>query len=228
MKINNLKQHILQGKKFEHFFSLDSISKSYGDTSVLKNFSLNIEPGKMYGLVGASGTGKTTALQIAGLLDDATTGKIIFCDMNCGNLGDSDKSKMRNTYFGFIYQFHHLLSDFTVLENILMPSLIAKNKYSYDYKYANELLHMLDILPEKNKLPSQISGGQRQRAAIARALINKPKIIFADEPTGNLDEDNATKVFDILQNYIKSNNAAVLIATHHGSIVEKLDHIIQL
>lgn len=202
---------------------LEGISKSYaqGDTElcVLDNISFSLEAGEVVSIIGASGSGKSTLLHIAGLLDDADKGIVLISDKPA-----TKKDDLRLKYIGFIYQFHHLLSDFTVLENILMPSLILGKKEGDAYK----LMEALGIRDKAKSYPSQLSGGQQQRVTIARALINKPKLVLADEPTGNLDNKNALEVFELMKNIAKATNTAFLIATHNLGLAEQSDKILRL
>lgn len=238
--------------KKDFALKLDSINKSFITQNgiyktVLSNFSLNFEKGKMYGIMGASGSGKSTILQIASLLNPPTSGKILLSssiynnyveesmrssmsDKNAngyveiGSLKDYQQSIIRNRIFGFIYQFHYLMSDFSVMENILMPSFIS-NSMSGDVK---GILKSLNIFDKRNSMPYALSGGERQRVAIARAIVNNPHILFADEPTGNLDEKNENIVYEFLCQKAEENGMTCIIATHSKNLVKKMDEVIEL
>lgn len=228
-------------------FEISKISKKYRDIEVLNEFSLKIEEGKTYGLIGPSGSGKSTILQIAALLDKSDSGEILLhqsdhSTINCNQLSDREQSSLRNSTFGFIYQFHHLMSDFSVIENILMPNMIFNYNRDNNHCHSSNnpkshntqeekaliLLEKFRILSKKDSMPFMLSGGEKQRVAIIRALINSPKILFADEPTGSLDEENEHLVFNALQEICKTEKMSILMATHSDQIVKRLDEIIKL
>lgn len=211
---------------------LKNIKKTFkqGDEiiNILNGASLEIEEGETVALVGPSGCGKSTLMHIAGLLDSADNGEIILNNKNCFNISGNEKSRIRREEIGFIYQFHHLLTDFTALENLVLPQLIAgKNK-----KDAQEAsLKMLDLLSldhRANHFPGELSGGEQQRIAIARALINSPTILLADEPTGNLDPETSDVIFDILLYMTQETNISSLIVTHNFELAKKASRIITL
>jgi lipoprotein-releasing system ATP-binding protein len=195
---------------------------------VLKGANYRLEPGIVTGLVGPSGSGKSTLLQIIGLLDSPDSGEVIIKGTNSRDANDKILTKIRAKRIGFIYQFHHLLPEFTALENVVMQMMIN----NIDIKLANEKAkHVLDLLkltPRMHHLPSQLSGGEQQRVAIARALVKSPALILADEPTGNLDPYNAELVFDLFVSVVKELNLSALIATHNDQLVLKMDSIITL
>lgn len=197
-------------------------------TEVLRGVNLEIEKGKMCAITGASGSGKSTLLHILGTLDTKTQGSIFFNGIDLDTIKASQKASFRNKHLGFIYQFHHLLNDFSAFENIQMPLLIAgKNK-----KESHDLVFdMLDKIGLKDKAfnrPSELSGGQRQRVAIARALINSPDLILADEPTGNLDKNNAQNVFSLFENLVKDIGSTVIMVTHDESLASHCDVVIKM
>ena len=196
------------------------IIKSYknGDNNlrVLDGINFSLEKGKVITVVGKSGSGKSTLLNILSTLDDADKGEIIIDGKNIEGYSDNEISKLRNSFIGFVFQFHHLLPDFTVLENILMPEWI-KNQNSKLNK-AWELLDALRLIDIKDKYPWEISGGEKQRVAMLRALINDPKILFADEPTGNLDEKNALLLVDLLREINRDYKVAILLTTHNPEV----------
>ena len=199
---------------------------------VLHNISIDIEKEKITALMGASGVGKSTLLYILGTLENADTGEVLL-DVNenkyqYSKCNDKDFSKIRNKHIGFVFQFHHLLPEFNVLENILVPGLImGKNKIELEKK-AIDLLEQFSILHIKNQKPSELSGGEQQRTAIARALINDPEIIFADEPTGNLDSNNTEKVIQLIKQINSNLKTTFLIATHSEQIASISDKIIKM
>ena len=199
---------------------------------VLHNISIDIEKGKITALMGVSGVGKSTLLYILGTLENADTGEVLL-DVNenkyqYSKCNDKDFSKIRNKHIGFVFQFHHLLPEFNVFENILVPGLImGKNKIELEKK-AIDLLEQFSILHIKNQKPSELSGGEQQRTAIARALINDPEIIFADEPTGNLDSNNTEKVIQLIKQINSNLKTTFLIATHSEQIAGISDKIIKM
>lgn len=208
------------------------ITKVYGrevQTKVLKGIDLAIAPGEFISLIGYSGSGKTTFLNILGALDQPTEGKLFFEDQEVTAMGDQDLALFRNQKLGFIFQFHHLLPEFSVLENVLIPTWILKGK-THDKKKerAKELLDLVGLKDQINKNATQISGGQQQRVAIARALINDPKLILADEPTGNLDSESTEQVYGLLREINRNLQSAFLVVTHNDHIAAKSDRIIVL
>ncbi|HSQ97331.1 MAG TPA: ABC transporter ATP-binding protein [Rickettsiales bacterium] len=212
---------------------LEYINKKYkqneGFLEVIKDSSLTILNKEKVAFVGPSGCGKTTLLQICGLLDIPTEGNIFINQQNINNLSDIEKTNIRKTNIGFVFQFHHLLPEFSVLENVILPALINKkiNKKSIIEKATN-ILSDLGLILKINNRPYQLSGGEKQRVAIARAIINNPSIILADEPTGNLDPENAEKVFELLLQTVKNYNSSLLMVTHNIELAKKLDRIITI
>ena len=196
------------------------IVKSYlngnNKLKVLDGINLSINQGKIITIVGKSGSGKSTLLNVLSTLDNADTGEIIICGKNINEYSDNEISKLRNLYIGFVFQFHHLLPDFNVLENILMPEMI-NNKRSKLSK-ALELLDALQLMDVKDKYPIELSGGEKQRVAVLRALINDPKILFADEPTGNLDEKNALLLVDLFREINRDFKVTIIITTHNPDV----------
>jgi ABC-type lipoprotein export system ATPase subunit len=206
---------------------LENVTKIYknDNSEIIKNVYFSMDKGSNVALVGSSGCGKTTFLQICGLLDSHINGNIFIDNININTLTDNEITKIRKKHIGFVFQFHHLLPEFSVIENVLMPAMID-NK---DYKdYAMEILNELGIYSKINNRPYQISGGERQRVAIARAIINKPGIVLADEPTGNLDEKNAMIVFELLLKIVEKYNSTLLIVTHNYELAKKLNTIITI
>jgi len=195
---------------------------------VLKGANYKLEPGIVTGLVGPSGSGKSTLLQIIGLLDKPDTGEVIIKGTNTRNANDKILTKIRAKRIGFIYQFHHLLPEFTALENVIMQMMINNVDITIATEKAKHVLELLKLTHRINHLPSELSGGEQQRVAIARALVKSPALILADEPTGNLDPYNAELVFDLFVSVVKELNLSALIATHNDQLVLKMDSIITL
>ena len=216
----------------ETVLNLDKVKKTYiqgkNTIPILKGASLSIKSGEVVGLVGQSGSGKSTLLQIAGLLDKATSGKVIINSYDCTNSNDKTRTNIRRDDIGFIYQFHHLLPEFTALENVIMPQLISGKSDYEATKNAKEMLKYLGLSHRFEHRPSQLSGGEKQRVAIARAIVNKPSLLLADEPTGNLDPETSAEVFRILLETAKGIGLAMLIATHNHDLAEKMDKVIAL
>ena len=217
-----LKKRQATRKDEEIALNIENIHRRYQQGNdvleVLNGVNLKIMPGEMVGLVGQSGSGKSTALNILGTLDDPESGAIFINDNQISNLSDNEISNIRNQYIGFVFQFHHLLPEFTAIENILMPTWISGNE-NRTYE-ADQLLLTLNLMDRKNHFPNQLSGGERSRIAIARALINKPAVLLADEPTGNLDKENADKLVNLL---IKINNEfdqAIVLTTHNPDVAD--------
>ncbi|MDX1916791.1 MAG: ABC transporter ATP-binding protein [Rickettsiaceae bacterium] len=208
-----------------NILKLANLSKKYvqgtSAINVLQNINLDIAKGEILSITGCSGTGKSTLLQIAGLLDSAYEGNIFYGNTNVKHLSEHQKADLRLNKIGFIYQYHHLLKDFTALENVLMPALIKGGDMAIAQKIALEILASLGVEDRAEFYPGQLSGGQQQRVAIARAMMNKPDIIFADEPTGNLDYSSADKVFELFIQVAKSNNIAVVMVTHNEQLAAK-------
>jgi lipoprotein-releasing system ATP-binding protein len=191
------------------------------DLEIFNDINLELNSGQTISIVGSSGSGKTSLLQILAGLDDPTDGRIIICDQEIATLSQNDLCKLRNQHLGFIYQFHHLLPEFTALENTLMPSIIANKNSLEQQQYAEYILTKLGLKERLKHYPSQLSGGERQRVAIARAVINKPRIIFADEPTGNLDNTTAHQVLDIFFDLQAELQTSLIIVTHDLEIAAK-------
>jgi len=200
-----------------------NISKSYGKLAVLKSVDLSIDAAEIIAIVGASGAGKSTLLHLLGTLDKTDTGNIIFDGTDFTKLNDKALSAFRNQHMGFIFQFHHLLPEFTALENVCIPAYIAKeNKADADAR-GLKLLTQLGLADRAEHKPSELSGGEQQRVAIARALINNPAIIFADEPTGNLDSNNANEINELFLKIRKEMGVAIVIVTHNSALASIAD-----
>lgn len=212
--------------------SLQDISRRYtqGGQSlqVLDAFNLDIRAGEMVALVGQSGSGKTTLLQIAGLLDTPSSGMIKIAGKPMDTASDKTRTLARNQHISFVYQFHHLLPEFSALENVVLPQLIAGIAEQKARQKALELLDDLGLAGRVHHRPAKLSGGEQQRVAIARALANDPELLLADEPTGNLDPDTSEAVFAMLLRIVKEKQLAMLVATHNMELAERMDKIIRL
>jgi lipoprotein-releasing system ATP-binding protein len=196
--------------------------------AVLKSVDLSIDAAEIIAIVGASGAGKSTLLHLLGSLDKTDTGSIIFNGTDFTQLNDKALSAFRNQHMGFIFQFHHLLPEFTALENVCIPAYIAKeNKADADAR-GLKLLAQLGLADRAEHKPSELSGGEQQRVAIARALINKPTIIFADEPTGNLDSNNANEINELFLKIRKEMGVAIVIVTHNSTLASIADRQLQM
>lgn len=195
------------------------------DTEVLKGVSFDIDKGgELVSIVGSSGSGKSTLLHILGALDDATHGEVDFLGQNLSALSSNKQAALRNKHLGFVYQFHHLLADFTALENVAMPLMIGGAKVADAKQAAKALLDKVGLSHRIQHRPSELSGGERQRVAIARALVNKPDLVLADEPTGgNLDHNTALSIYDLMRELNKESNIAFLVVTHDKELAAKMD-----
>ena len=201
---------------------LRNISKKYGNVTILDNTNLSIQQGSTTAIIGASGTGKTTLLNIASLLDIPTSGEVYYFGEK---ISQENYTQNRKKFISFVYQQHNLMPEFTVLENI---SIIAKMKEVYNEEFTLHLLKKIGIFEHKDKKPSELSGGQKQRASIVRAIACKPKILFADEPTGNLDPDSAEVSSNLLISLAVEQNIAVFLITHNMEIAKKCNQILQI
>ena len=206
----------------------EDIYKSYGQVSVLKGVSLTLNAGEVVALVGTSGAGKSTLLQILGTLDHSDSGKIYFEDRNITRMNEKQKALFRNETLGFVFQFHHLLPEFSALENVCMPAFIAGKNKNETTNRAKELLSQLGLSARFEHKPTQLSGGEQQRVSIARSLINHPRLILADEPTGNLDTQNSEELYSIIFDLAKTTGVSFLIATHNNALAQKADRICQI
>ncbi len=211
---------------------LISITKSFRQADnvlkVLDGVNIQINAGEVVALVGASGSGKTTLLQIAGLLASADAGSIILDGVNATNASDEKRTNLRCNSIGFVYQFHHLLPEFSALENVILPQLVAGHNYKQASDNARELLTELGLQHRLAHRPAQLSGGEQQRVSIARAFANNPKLILADEPTGNLDAVSADNVLQLLLTAAQKRDVAILVATHNTDLANKMNRKISL
>ena len=216
----------------DNVISLKNINKIYGNTvktQVLYDVNLSFEEGTFNSIIGASGSGKSTLLNIMGTLDKPTTGEVFINGKRTDTMGKNELSELRNRTIGFIFQFHYLLPEFTALENVLMPNRIMNTKFpKADIERAHELLDLVGLSKVKNNLASNMSGGQQQRTAIARALMNNPKIILADEPTGNLDSDSTENIYKLMRDINKAFKTTFIVITHDRRIAEKADRIVEI
>jgi lipoprotein-releasing system ATP-binding protein len=201
----------------------ENINKHYGNLHVLKNISLEIKAAEVVSIVGASGAGKTTLLQLLGTLDLPDEGKIFINDINVAALSSKKLSAFRNKHIGFVFQFHHLLPEFTALENICLPAFIAGTSKKEAEDKALKLLDLLGVSQRSDHKPGELSGGEQQRVAVARALINSPSVILADEPSGNLDSNNAHELHKLFFDLRKQLNQTFVIVTHNHDLAEMSD-----
>ncbi|NVJ99279.1 MAG: ABC transporter ATP-binding protein [Alphaproteobacteria bacterium] len=208
LELNGVSRKFVQGHKELH---------------VLKGIDLQVKPGELVALVGASGSGKSTLLQLAGLLDKPSDGTIALSGEPVSGLKDDARSQIRRSTLGFVYQFHHLLPDFTALENVQMALSIGNVEKSEATQRARDILIEMGLGERLEHNPAELSGGEQQRVAIARAIVTNPKLLLADEPTGNLDEETAERVFDLLVSMVRSRGLAAVIATHDQSLADRMD-----
>lgn len=204
------------------------LNKKYGELHILKDVDLHIMPSEIVALMGASGAGKTTLLQIIGTLDKADSGQILINNRDVTKLSDNKLSEFRNKEIGFVFQFHHLLAEFTALENVMLPALIGKQNKKETEERAKELLNIMHLYDRANHKPSQLSGGEQQRVAVARALINSPSIILADEPSGNLDSRNAKELHEYFFKLRETYKQTFLIVTHSEELAKMSDRMIEM
>jgi lipoprotein-releasing system ATP-binding protein len=203
--------------------SCSGIKKSYGPLQVLKGIDLEIQSGEVISVVGASGAGKTTLLTILGTLDRADEGKLLINNTEISTLNSKQLSAFRNKNIGFVFQFHHLLPEFTALENVCIPAFIGNTSRKEAEARANELLERLGLSDRKSHKPSELSGGEQQRVAVARALINKPAVVFADEPSGNLDSATSKQLHELFFELRKELGQTFVIVTHNETLADMAD-----
>lgn len=196
--------------------------------TVLQNLNLALEKGEMVALVGPSGAGKSTLLQMIGLLDSPTAGNISIAGNDVSVLREEERTRMRREYIGFVYQFHYLLPEFSAMENVVLPQMIAGRKKKEARERGEKLLTALGLQHRMTHRPARLSGGEQQRVAIARALANNPKILLADEPTGNLDANTSADVFEILIELVRNAGIGALIATHNMDLAMQMDRVLEL
>ncbi|MDE6095994.1 MAG: ABC transporter ATP-binding protein [Muribaculaceae bacterium] len=208
--------------------NIKNVTKAYGPLTVLHDISLTIPEGEIMAIVGPSGAGKTTLLQIIGSLDRPDNGSVFFDNTDIFRLKDKDLSRFRNLNIGFVFQFHQLLPEFSALENVAMPALIAGKKKKEAFEESEKLLAMLGLSDRMNHKPAQLSGGEKQRTAIARALVNKPRIILADEPTGSLDSHNRDEIRGIIASLRDSLRQTFVIVTHDPHMASIADRTVSM
>ncbi len=207
---------------------VENITKSFGTLQVLKGVNLHIQPKEIVSIMGKSGAGKTTLLQLIGTLDKPNSGRIVIDGTDVSTLNDRKLSQFRNQHIGFVFQFHQLLPEFTALENVMMPALIAGKGFKEAEKDAKELLDYLNLSDRCKHRPSELSGGEKQRVAVARALINRPSIVLADEPSGSLDSQNKQELHQLFQEIRQNFGQTILIVTHDESLAALSDRVIHM
>ena len=211
---------------------LDGVARIYregpGQLEIFRNVNAALMPGELVALVGPSGAGKSSLLHMAGLLEAPSAGEIVIGGVPASSLSDAERTRIRRETIGFVYQAHHLLPEFSALENVMIPQLIAGKSRKVAAAEALRLLTMLELENRATHRPSQLSGGEQQRVAIARALANKPRILLADEPTGNLDQRTAAGVFEALTAMVRAEGVAALVATHNLQLAAKMDRALIL
>jgi len=195
---------------------------------VLRGINLEIKEGLILAIVGPSGAGKSTLLNILGGLDQPTSGRVLFKEMDLYKLSDTELSQIRNRAFGFVFQFYHLLAEFNVLENVMLPAMIKKDNLKITQKKAQELLERAGLKGKEDSFPAQLSGGEQQRVAICRSLINEPKILFCDEPTGNLDSHTGAEIISLLKELNLKNKMTIVLVTHNEELSRIADKIFHL
>ncbi|MCH5327587.1 MAG: ABC transporter ATP-binding protein [Coprobacter sp.] len=207
---------------------INNIQKSYGSLQVLKGITTSIGKGEIVSIVGPSGAGKTTLLQIIGTLDKADAGQVLINGVDTSRLKERKLAAFRNRHIGFVFQFHQLLPEFTALENVMIPALIQKVKTSEAEKRAKEILQFLNLSHRMYHKPSQLSGGEKQRIAVARALVNRPDVILADEPSGSLDTQNKIELYQLFFDLRQAFDQTFVIVTHDENLARITDRIIQM
>jgi lipoprotein-releasing system ATP-binding protein len=216
----------------EPVLSIRGLERSYvtgaGTLTVLRGTDLDVMPGEIVGLIGPSGSGKSSLLHAAGLLEHPNAGRITILGRDCTDLADRDRTRIRLATIGFVYQFHHLLPEFSALDNVALPLMIAGQPRAAAQKRAGELLTELGLADRTHHQPAQMSGGEQQRVAVARALANSPRLLLADEPTGNLDPHTSTAVFENLYALARRTGVAALVATHNLELARHMDRVFAL
>lgn len=210
----------------------EQVCKSYNDgalsVNVLNGLNLEVNEGQSVSIIGASGSGKSTLLHILGGLDMPTSGRVTLMGNDLGKLGQKQLGDLRNRYLGFVYQFHHLLPEFSALENVMMPLLIGKKPKAEAEEQAAAMLEKVGLKQRMLHRPSELSGGERQRAAIARALVTRPKCLLADEPTGNLDRKNAQNVLDMMLDLKSELGTSLIVVTHDDELASRFDRVMSM
>lgn len=215
-----------------HLLHVENLEKTFHqagqDLNIIHDLNMGIEAGEIVALVGPSGAGKSTLLQMIGLLDTPTAGKIIIDDREATGLDENGRTKLRRETIGFVYQFHNLLPEFSALENVVLPQMIAGKSRKEAGERAEKLLGALGLSHRLDHRPARLSGGEQQRVAIARAIANKPRLLLADEPTGNLDPTTAAHVFQMLIELVRSSGIGAMIATHNMDLAQQMDRVLEM
>ncbi|NKB57056.1 MAG: ATP-binding cassette domain-containing protein [Alphaproteobacteria bacterium] len=211
---------------------LDAVVRTYVQADarleVIRGATLKVEAGDLVGLVGPSGAGKSTLLHVAGLLEMPDGGEVSIAGQPCGAMSDGARTEIRRNEIGFVYQFHHLLPEFSAVENVMLPQMIAGRSRRAARKRADELINSVGLRDRASHRPARLSGGEQQRVAIARALANGPRLLLADEPTGNLDSHTAGDVFGLLLDFVRQSGLAAVIATHNLDLAARMDRVVKL
>ena len=221
--MNEFCTNVLELRNVERFFRQGEMR-----VEVLRGASVNVEPGEAVGLTGPSGSGKSTMLHVAGLLEKPDAGEVLISGKESSGLDDNDRTFLRRNHLGFVYQFHHLLPEFSALENVMLPQILSNAARYAARSRATKLLNRVGLADRLLHRPGQLSGGEQQRVAIARALANKPKLLLADEPTGNLDFDTAFEIIDLVLKFVLEDGLATIIATHNPQIADRLSRTLIL
>jgi lipoprotein-releasing system ATP-binding protein len=215
-----------------HLLRVENLEKTFHqagqDLNIFRGLNMSIEAGEIVALVGPSGAGKSTLLQMIGLLDTPTSGKIMIDDREATGLDEVARTAMRRDTIGFIYQFHNLLPEFSALENVVLPQMVAGKSKKEAKERATKLLGALGLGARLDHRPARLSGGEQQRVAIARAIANKPRLLLADEPTGNLDPTTSAHVFEMLIELVRSSGIGMLIATHNLDLADQMDRVLEM
>jgi lipoprotein-releasing system ATP-binding protein len=221
-----------KAEKVESILRATGVARTYDDGTfavpVLKGVYLRAERGEQIAIMGSSGSGKSTLLHLLGGLDTPTAGKVEIDGQDLFKLGETERGALRNRALGFIYQFHHLLSEFTALENVTMPLLIRREQTPAALKRAGDMLGRVGLEDRLHHKPSELSGGERQRVAVARALVTNPIVVLADEPTGNLDRENAESVYELMLQLNRDLGTTLIVATHDPMLAQRMDRVLKL
>ena len=230
--VNQEPPKVTRLKQTKKVLKVDNLEKTFKqggqDLTVIKDLNLSIEKGEMVALIGPSGSGKSTLLQMIGLLDKPTSGRVMIGGKDAGQMNDNERTKLRRDFIGFIYQYHHLQPEFSAVENVILPQMIKGRKKKDAKERAEQLLTAMGLSHRFTHRPARLSGGEQQRVAIARALANNPRLLLADEPTGNLDVATSADVFEILIELVRQSGIGALIATHNIELALQMDRVLEL